>query len=148
MELRFPDDALALVSAALRHVRDAAHLAHVGAPATSPDQAYHLAGFGPECVRKASIASAQVRKILGHHLGAEGDQLLRFWLALEPTALRYEPYDVSARYPALAAWKPDCRYERSGSRSSEDAVQAVTAARSHVDASSWLSGQTAVSQRR
>lgn len=37
-----------LISAALRHVRDAEQLL-----TSSPDQAWHLADFGPECIRKS-----------------------------------------------------------------------------------------------
>lgn len=42
---------VALVSAALRHINDARTLL-----ATSPVQAAYLAGYGPECARKAALA--------------------------------------------------------------------------------------------
>lgn len=45
------DRALDLLSAALRHVRDAETLATSADDARSLDQAFHLAGYGPECER-------------------------------------------------------------------------------------------------
>ena len=52
MQIKRLEDMLGadLVSAALRHARDAEWLAH-----RSPDQAYHLAGYAPECARKATV---------------------------------------------------------------------------------------------
>jgi hypothetical protein len=47
--------AVDLLSAALRHVRDAEHLATPNHSGYSPDQAHHLAGFGPECAQKATL---------------------------------------------------------------------------------------------
>jgi len=56
----------ALVSAALRHVDDAQALL-----AVSPVQAFHLAGFGPECARKAALtvpgaSQGTMDKAIGH----------------------------------------------------------------------------------
>ena len=61
--------AVDLLSAALRHVRDAEHLATPNHSGHSPDQAYHLAGFGPECARKATLYHRLFDKPLGHTLG-------------------------------------------------------------------------------
>lgn len=45
---------LKLLSAALRHLRDAEHLADASNLHGSLDQAYHLAGFGPDCRYQAT----------------------------------------------------------------------------------------------
>ncbi|AUX27666.1 uncharacterized protein SOCEGT47_082640 [Sorangium cellulosum] len=106
----------ALLSAALRHIRDAEHLLAPEQPHTSPDQAYHLAGFGPECARKATLTNRWSDKPLGHTMGRPADPLLEFALALDPTAARYNPLDWGTRYPALSTWDPQCRYEATGTR--------------------------------
>ena len=143
MKVPLPADAQDLVSAALRHVRDAERLAVPGGD-SSPDQAYHLAGLGPECARKATLSSKAFRKILGHDLGAQSDALLRFWTALDPVALRSEPFDMAARFPALANWRVDCRYERTGTRAEAPAAELVREAREHVDrvtSALWADGR-------
>lgn len=143
MKFPLPADAQNLVSAALRHVRDAEHLVAPG-PHTSLDQAYHLAGLGPECARKATLSSEPFRRILGHDLGTRGDALLLYWGALDPDAFRYEPLDVAIRFPALASWRVDCRYERSGTRTEGAALNLVREAREHVDgivSALWADGR-------
>jgi hypothetical protein len=110
----------ALLSAALRHVQDAEHLAGLGPLAAGPnrrislDQAYHLAGFGPECARKAALAASWAHKPLGHELGDDADMVLQLALALDPTAERYDVQSWGSRYPALAAWTPESRYHETG----------------------------------
>ena len=51
------------ISAALRHTRDAEHLLASG-PHRSLDQAFHLAGFGPECARKACLSESWADKTI------------------------------------------------------------------------------------
>jgi hypothetical protein len=53
-----------MASAALRHVRDAKILAAGAAP--SPDQAWHLIGFGSECSLKAGLSAEWQGKAIGH----------------------------------------------------------------------------------
>ncbi len=125
--------ALALVSAALRHARDAEHLADPGNRRRSPDQAYHLAGFGPECARKATLASRRFDKAIGHRLDGAIDSVIDVAVALDPWALRYEPLDWHARYPNLAQWDPASRYERTGSRNERQVEAVVADARQAVD---------------
>ena len=55
-----------LLSAAIRHVRDAELLASTAGPNRSLDQAFHLAGFAPECARKATLPRSTFDKSIGH----------------------------------------------------------------------------------
>jgi hypothetical protein len=138
-----PTGSVALVSAALRHVRDAAHLVSQG-PQASPDQAYHLAGFGPECARKATFLDRWLDKALGHDFTDSGEEVLDFATALDPVALRYQPLGFKARYPALASWDPGVRYEKTGTRKAQEVTQACEEARAAVDAiviGLWLDGR-------
>jgi hypothetical protein len=95
--------ALALLSAGLRHIRDAEHLRSTEVPQRSLDQAYHLAGFAPECVRKAALPSRTFDKAIGHGIGETSDFALRFALAMDPTAHRYDLLDWATTHPALSA---------------------------------------------
>lgn len=122
-----------LLSAALRHVRDAEHLADSGHLHTSLDQAFHLAGYGPECARKAVLASRSFDKLLGHSLALAAEPILELALAFEPLARRYGLASWEARYPALVGWSEQSRYERTGTRSPEVARQLVAEARHCVD---------------
>ncbi|AUX49000.1 uncharacterized protein SOCE26_105450 [Sorangium cellulosum] len=134
----------ALLSAALRHIRDAEHLGAPGQPHTSLDQAYHLAGFGPECARKATLSHRWSDKPLGHTLGRPADPLLEFALALDPTAARYSPLDWQTRYPALSAWDPQCRYQATGSRRQQEVEQLLGEASRAVHeivAALWADGR-------
>ena len=69
---------IAFVQAARRHVNDARALL-----AASPLQAYHLAGFGPECARKAVPGVATLAKQLGHTIDAD-EALATLFAALDP----------------------------------------------------------------
>jgi len=102
-----------LLSAALRHLEDAEHLAAAGAN-QSLDQAFHLAGFAPECARKACLTEAWLDKPIGHDLAALSDGLLEFALSLDVHAQRYRPMAWAMRYPALAAWNTESRYKKTG----------------------------------
>jgi hypothetical protein len=113
------------VSAALRHVRDAEHLMQAGPP-RSLDQAFHLAGFGPECMRKALLQDGIFAKILGHRLAPDMEPTLEAILALEPGAHRYAPRHWGSRWPALATWTEQARYERTGTRVAAEVDMLVT----------------------
>lgn len=104
-------EAAALLSAALRHVRDAEHLATAATAGFSLDQARHLAGFGPECARKAILSERGFDKLIGHTFN---DTALELALSLDPVALRYEPREWAKRYPTLARWSEQCRYDATG----------------------------------
>jgi len=133
----------ALISAALRHVRDAENLASPGDHA-SPDQAYHLAGFGPECARKATFPARWLDQALGHDFGDPGEGVLDLATALDPVALRYRPLDFKSRYPALATWNIGSRYEKTGTRTATEVEGVCKQARAAVDSivlGLWLDGR-------
>lgn len=106
----------ALVSAALRHVADAAALEH-----DSPVQAFYLAGYGPECARKASLARWEDReedvrnRAIGHRFEAPAETTLAWFCDLDPLASRYTLRNWHARHPVLREWKEEVRYGRSDS---------------------------------
>lgn len=123
------------LSAALRHVRDAEHL--LPPPESddyaSPDQAYHLAAFGPECARKAVIATDWLDKLLGHGHGTQLEPLLEFAAAIDHHAHHYARADSDITTSAFAAWNIDCRYKRSGTFDRTTTEPLVRAARRFVD---------------
>ncbi len=121
---------MSLISAALRHTRDAEHLLAAG-PHQSVDQAWHLAGFGPECARKACLGERWADKPVGHVFG---DDVLEVAMSLDPWALRHRAREWRRSWPVLGEWRPDQRYERTGSRSPERTTDLVAAAREAVDA--------------
>jgi hypothetical protein len=125
----------ALISAALRHLRDAEYLANSGSEHLSLDQAEHLIGFGPECARKALLSVAWVDKILGHDFGAWSQEVLAVIDSLDPSAARYDTRGWNDRYPSLADWKPSCRYNRTGAASTRalDVGQLIKQSRQAVD---------------
>lgn len=130
----------ALISAALRHTRDAEHLLEDG-PYRSVDQAWHLAGFGPECARKACLGERWADRSVGHSFG---DDVLEIALALDAWALRHRAREWRVRWPVLGEWRPAHRYERTGSRCAEQTESLVDAARETVDAvvaDLWTRGQ-------
>lgn len=104
----------AFLSAALRHTRDARHLCAPG-DHRSIEQAWHLAGFGPECARKALLPDdAPYYKELGHEVGPDAEACLRWLLTLDPSIGRYEPLGWSAQGAPLARWTPESRYSATG----------------------------------
>lgn len=142
---------LKLLSAALRHLADAEHLADASNPHCSLDQAYHLAGFGPECARKAAIAASWANTSLGHDLGDDAEAVLELALALDPAASRYEVRGWEQAYPALAAWNPDCRYKATGTfeRSQTDPlVREAWLAATEILAAMWADGRIAMEALR
>jgi len=92
---------LAMLSAALRHVRDAEHLVSADPSVQSPDQAFHLAALGPQCARKAARAKATFDEAIGHGVAGTSELALRFAVVADPVARRYDIQGWSGRYPAL-----------------------------------------------
>lgn len=155
-----------LVCVALRHIRDAEYLANLdgrhpphadGSPAyTSLDQAYHLAGFGPECIRKAVLSIRDFDKEIGHRFNepaaapvtTTNEDVIDVIIAMDPGAHRYYPVDApwASRYPALRAWTEEARYRRTGTYANDPArVRALLVeAREAIDEvvlSLWLDGR-------
>lgn len=131
-----------LLSAALRHVRDAEHLALDGAD-QSLDQAYHLAGYAPECARKATLSTSTYNKAIGHGVGETSEIALQIALALDLGAHRYDLERWGARFPTLARWTEVARYDRTGKRAAGDVSAVVREAREIVDrivSALWMDG--------
>lgn len=103
-------DQISLLSAGLRHQEDAQALL-----VTSPDQSWHLAGFAPECARKACVTIEPLRKALGHEQGADADALLEIAFALDGRARRLPVTRGAPAGTPLARWRPDHRYDATGS---------------------------------
>lgn len=122
-----------MVSAALRHVRDACLLARAGKE-QSLDQAFHLAGFGPECMRKALLSDRAWGKVLGHRFDEDMEETLEAVLALDPVAHRYEPARWGDRWPALRTWTEQARYEKTGTRKAEQVQPLLQQASEAVNA--------------
>lgn len=105
---------VALASAALRHVEDAARLV-----TSSPVQAYHLAGYGPECARKAALTfsseseAAALDKAVGHGFRKDAETALALVCTLDPLAIRYALRDWKTRMPVLTEWNEQVRYTKS-----------------------------------
>jgi hypothetical protein len=100
---------LSLVSAAVRHIRDAEALL-----ASSPDQAWHLAGFGPECMRKAVLTLPWAGKALGHDLDGSEAVVLSLVLELDPHARRYQGTTRLGSHAILNRWDVKHRYDQTG----------------------------------
>jgi len=119
----------ALLSAALRHVSDARSLLP-----SSPAQAAYLAGYGPECARKASLApwkneeEERRNRMIGHRFDAPAETALRWFCDLDPLASRYALRGWRHRYPVLGEWSESARYGRSDSVSRGKAERMVNAA--------------------
>lgn len=132
------DPQIALLSAALRHTRDAEALL-----SSSPDQAWHLAGFGPECARKAALSERWADKAVGHQLGALAQGVLETAIAMDAHAARYRLDGWVSRWPALAQWSPESRYRKTGSTPKASAEALTAAAREAVGglvAELWADG--------
>jgi hypothetical protein len=132
----------ALISAALRHVRDAEHLLAPG-PHRSIEQALHLAGFGPECVRKACVDENMADKAFGHEFARADESVVDLLLALDPSASRYGLDEHTLKLPHREKhWSVDCRYMPTGELDArtgqpklkeEDVADVVREAREFVD---------------
>lgn len=135
--------AIDLLSAALRHIRDAEHLLEAGSH-VSFDQAYHLAGFAPECARKATLPMRWLDKAMGHSVDTLAEDVVRLIEAIDPTASRYAPPSYVQGYPALKAWAVECRYKRTGTYTRAEAEALCKEARKAVDAvviALWTDGR-------
>jgi hypothetical protein len=122
-----------LISAALRHVRDAELLADSTRLSSdaSPDQAYHLAGYAPECARKACLSARWADKAIGHGVSTS-ERSLELVLSLDRHAHRYRLRGWATAHPDIAAWRPDVRYDATGTHVGKTAGL-VAAARHVVD---------------
>jgi len=99
-----------LLSAALRHVRDAEHLLEQG-PHRSVEQSLHLAGFAPECAIKACIDEDLADKALAHNIADAGNAVVGWLLACDPAASRYKIDRQVATLPHRAEhWRLESRY--------------------------------------
>lgn len=130
-------------SAALRHLTDAAHLLS-NALHLSADQTYHLAGFGPECARKACVGSRAWGKVLGHDLGDASDQALEWMIALDPMLSRDRLTGWTIEEPALGEWAPEVRYLPTGTfddQRSRQLLQACERLTSRTLAGLWADGR-------
>jgi hypothetical protein len=118
------------LSAGLRHVRDAERLL-----TSSPDQAWHLGGFALECARKAYLVDGWVARVLGHDFSSASELTLDAASALDPRLSRYPLRDWATRFPDVARWNPEHRYERTGTCAAEtrDVAALVQHARDAVD---------------
>ena len=128
-----------LISAALRHVRDADDFLQ-----TSPDQSWHLAGFGPECARKACLEQTWLDRVLGHDLSEVSDGVVEVALALDVQAARYEVRDFANRFPRLKLWSVETRYDRTGTHSETEAralVEEAAALTYALTADLWMDGR-------
>ena len=131
-----------LLSAALRHLRDSEHLASE-AGGFSLDQAYHLAGFAPECARKATIPRSTFHRAIGHGFGASSEVALEAALALDPVARRYRLTGWASDFPTLAGWSEQARYEPTGTRKPEEVASLLDESRrivGRIAATLWADG--------
>jgi hypothetical protein len=131
------DDQIDLVSASLRHQVDAE-----GLLGSSPDQAWHLAGYATECIGKACLTIEPFRKALAHEQGEDGDALLDVVLALDARAARVRTTGWAPPGSTLARWRETHRYDRTGKHSAEAhaLVNETAAHHSRVLATLWLLG--------
>lgn len=140
------EEACNLVSAALRHLRDADTLLHAKEGRSSPDGAYYLAGFAPELVGKATLAERWLDRAIGHvdcYFGGRGLQALSLAHDLDPIAYRYSRLDVGA-YPFLQKWSTNVRYDRTDSIAISDANTLLSEASRITDdiiLSMWADGR-------
>lgn len=110
------DPQMSLVSAALRHIADAQTLL-----ADSPVQAMYLAGYGPECIRKAALMRLpeeqedQRNRAIGHRFDKPEETTLKLFCDSDTLASRYKLTDWKRQVNVLGDWKEDLRYGRSDS---------------------------------
>ena len=134
----------AMVSAALRHIEDAHWLLDI-----SPVQAAYVAGYGPECARKAALASWTDRenlrnRMIGHRFDQTAEIALSLFCDLDPLAPRYNLQRWTSRRSTLGEWKEDLRYARSDALPRARArriVEAATALTTETLAKLWADGR-------
>jgi hypothetical protein len=117
-----------LVSASLRHPRVAEQLVADG-PERSLDEAFHIAGFGPECAQAACLGEEWFARAVGHGFHTGASENLKFLLALDPSARRYLPADWGAQYPIPNEWTVTSRYQPTGTFDVVRATEMTMAAR-------------------
>ena len=61
-------------------------------------------------------------------VGEAAEHVLDFALAIDPQAARYRLVEGAQRFPRLAAWTPECRYEATGSRGEAEVGETVSQA--------------------
>lgn len=141
-----PPTRAALVSAALRHVNDAYALLDA-----SPVQALHLAGFGPECARKAAISAGAsvgdaLDKAIGHGFHPVAELALTIACDLDSLSSRYDLSGWGARFTKLAGWSESVRYKATNSHPAREVratVEEAAEAVSEVVAALWCDGRLA-----
>lgn len=121
------------LSAALRHVRDAELMLARPEPERSLEGAWHLAGFGPECARKAMLDDASLDRAIGHGIAEASELALEFAIAVDPRARRYGADAFVERFPVLGFWDVSHRYIATGVASSGPVEELVATARRVVD---------------
>lgn len=121
-----PED---MIDAGLRHLGTATRcLEHA-----DWEQVAHLAGFGPECLRKAAmLAPPAVNREFGHKLGMH--EMLDALSALRPHGLRLRADRLQTTWPALEDWDPQARYAADGTVSADQAKEL------HTDAAAAVRG--------
>ncbi|MCP4502880.1 MAG: hypothetical protein GY822_23330 [Deltaproteobacteria bacterium] len=132
-----------MLSAALRHIRDAEHLASIGEH-RSEDQAWHLVGFGPECIRKACLQDNAVFQALGHGFDATSEEILTYAISLDAHAARYQLENVTTTIPELLSWSPQARYKATGVHTGEPVHSLVARAKeliNRIHAELWADGR-------
>jgi hypothetical protein len=72
-------------------------------------------------------------RTIGHRFDQASETVLDVAVALDPLALRYEPKSWATRFPALAAWREDVRYDRTGSKPAEQVEALLAECREAVD---------------
>jgi hypothetical protein len=124
-----------LRSAAARHLADADGHFQNG----NLEQAAHLAGFAPECARKAML-DHRWHKRLGHRMDGPVLELLA---SLEPRSVCETPLDRDGERE-LRAWTPEVRYAGSGTLRREAVAELVATAKRvavHYLAQGWALGR-------
>ena len=130
-----PPEALDMLSAAFRHLECAQNLL-----ATSPDEAWYLAGYVPECTRKAVISSGEFLKIIGHD---PGSRILNFVIAGDVEAHR-AGVDQWSMSESWGKWSPEHRYDRTSEARKVTAATLVAEAENrlwNVVVSAWTDGR-------
>jgi hypothetical protein len=116
------------LSAALRHVRDAEYL-QLKSANTSVDQAWHLAGLGIECARKAGVEINWFWKLVGHSFSDQAEAIVDLAIALDPAASRLPIANWRTDYPTIKLWSSEHRYDKSGTHQPAAVLQLVVESR-------------------
>ncbi len=112
--------------------------------------AYYLAGYGPECARKAALtwpdarSAKEIDKAIGHGFHKQAELALAHVLAVDPLAARYELPRWQTRFLKLAAWSEDKRYESSqmfGAAAARGVLREANEVVTEVIAALWADGR-------